>query len=158
MEDEKKYKELAVQYGIPLPETCVNLDWKYETFFVWVKRHDGFKLCFIDGYNEVFISVSDYQCADYECNEPTYYAAPQMHEIALPRFIMNQTAEFASTWVGNEYQIGYYTNLSHNEYRVFEWAYIDDVEFYEIVHDCHFDEAYARLCTKLRNAGELYED
>ena len=63
--------QIAKKYGVPMPETCKELNWQGETLFYWYFNHEWLIMSFAD------LEMSDGYFDSFE-----RYPAPQMHEIA----------------------------------------------------------------------------
>ena len=61
-------QETAIKYGVPMPETCKELNWQIQTLFAWIKKEGEW----------ILINYNDWCDFGY----PIYICAPQMHEIA----------------------------------------------------------------------------
>ena len=72
----------AIEYGVPMPETCEQMDWQNETHFYWCFQQTNID-CYVCCFNK---QEEGYERADggefppYE-NEFFSCPAPQMHEI-----------------------------------------------------------------------------
>lgn len=64
--------QIAQKYGVPIPETCIALNWQEETLFYWVKNSE-----------DDFIVAPQQDIGYWVCDiEDVCIPAPQMHEIA----------------------------------------------------------------------------
>ena len=124
MQTPQEIIDTAKNYGVPLPETCIELDWQNETLFYWVK----------DYANATYKLVTK-KSLDYWVVEPNDFcvAAPQMHEIArlLPPFISSVGIKCAFVLAKDTLSYGscYYNTP---------------------IHDHHYAQAYAELYLKLK--------
>lgn len=87
--------EIAAQYGVPLPETCKELNWQKETLFWWVheQKEDIFKVV-TSSFKKSFENLK------MQSETNVFIApAPQMHEIAklLPERIQKSTLYYIAT-------------------------------------------------------------
>lgn len=82
-------QEIANKYGLPMPETCIKLNWSEYTHFFWVKNEDGlhylneWELVAENPYEECYYSVvnNDYPPISWDNQDVIIIGAPQMHEI-----------------------------------------------------------------------------
>jgi len=144
-------QEIAIKYGVPMPETCKELDWKQETIMRWaVCQYTGRVLIYARRLN-TFGSVV-YFGLDGEFAHNYYYFvfAPQMHEIApllpskliLPTEYGNAPHELRiSTWNLSQFLIGY---CSQGTTRMCC-----------ISHPNHYAESYAQMYIKLKSENLL---
>lgn len=137
-------KEIAILRGVVIPETCIELNWRWQTNLCWVKNNE----------NEfIVIEASDREY--WVCNEKDVCInAPQMHEIVsrLPSKLRfnnemmyldllsapyhNQSCFFLQ-YTGGESKKDYFTSMR--------------------IDDFHFAEAYAQLYIKLKKENLLDE-
>jgi hypothetical protein len=94
MQTENELLAIAKKYGVPLPQTCIELDWQHETLFYWaVSKTSIFLMCNVD-IKEEWVTCFKYAYNPYmekwyfhPCCFPKtdfdIYAAPQMHEIVV---------------------------------------------------------------------------
>ena len=98
--------EIAQKFGVPMPETCKELDWMEETHFCWVQNKYGFVLSIEDTYNDVFLNpMSIDSTTAYHSQMPTYYKAPQIHELLA--VIPNKINKPDLSFYINQYEVGY---------------------------------------------------
>lgn len=63
---------IAQKYGVPMPETCIKMDWQVETLFSWYFNHEW-----------ILISAHELEIAEDYFSGFERKSAPQMHEIAF---------------------------------------------------------------------------
>ena len=81
-------QELAIKYGVPMPEVCLKLNWQGEAHFYWAYypyngEMKGVALCYKTG-RENGLDLSFRYCIGNELvrNKMEFIPAPQMNEIA----------------------------------------------------------------------------
>ena len=156
MNNTNEIKELSIRYGVPIPDTCKQLDWKEPTLLCWVYQQP------YDGYTSDFWKCTLVSWAVESGND--YILAPQMHEIAifLPIYIVYKTKNTIRKFYPdkkNEAFINIYTNpetsVSHLSYaNILNGA----TPLYQNITNNHFAEAYAQMYLKLKQANLLNND
>ena len=58
MQTENELLATAKKYGVPLPQTCIELEWKEPTNFIWVKEEEGYKLHSKSDYMILYLLAS----------------------------------------------------------------------------------------------------
>lgn len=123
-------QEIAIKYGVPLPQTCQELDFRNETIFVWAKKYINVVHNLFDWH---LITYTEYQKKQQEYDY-CGYLAPQIHEIA-PLLDLCELYQFKTG-----FELGY-TQLS-GEY----------IHFNEGIH---FAEMYAKMYIWQRNNKKI---
>lgn len=142
-------KEIALNYDVPMPETCQKLDWKKETLFYWIK-HKDWKEWHIKFYKEIQITLLEYK------GEYKVLPAPNAQELfeALPESIKyeNEDPEIGL--------IEWYLSIT-KQFVCYECSYEN---FSETTRDIVFDikiqnnnltQAFAEMYILLREKGLL---
>lgn len=133
----------AIKYGIPMPETCKELDWKKQTLFYWA-RDTKLDLDWI-------IVPFELYCTETNKNLSARYdiiPAPQMHEIAmeLPKTIYYKETTF-------------YLDLiildSFEQYLKYNDEYYKKSVFEIEIKIFHYADAYAQMFLKLKELNLL---
>lgn len=121
-------QESAIKYGVPMPETCKQLNWQRQALFAWIKKESEW----------ILINYSDWKYFDY----PTYISAPQMHEIAplLPTTLGTQSGNRILTTKNNSLAYSFDTAPYNVDLIVGRINIINN----------HYAEAYAQLFLKLK--------
>lgn len=137
-------KETAIKKGVPIPETCKELNWQEETMFYWI----------VDK-NKNFVLVDFNELKQLDC--PNFIPAPQMHEIAthLPQklgYYYDETQKRVRHHIkfeeGYVVEIGIFQNKG---YTVLGY----DIFFSVVLNNNHFAQAYAELYLRLKNLNLL---
>jgi hypothetical protein len=136
---------IAIDEGVPLPETCVIMAWKEKTHFYWLKSLSGVWYL----VNKCKLPFDDRICYR-ECNRlpiensliydwVMVVAAPQMQKIAeaLPPKIIYESTQME--FVSKNNVIGYDGDYKH----IFETHIVNH----------HYAQAFAELYNQLKNEG-----
>ena len=140
-------EEISAKFGVPLPETCKELNWENKTFYFY---KDGC-LCSQLRYSPL---VNFWLATPIDSDGITYFKArykedfipaPQMHEIApmLPEKIDGYQSNGQNIW----YQL-----LSKSMSKQLVYGYKNDFDDKLCVNiiDWNYAEAYAQLYLKLK--------
>jgi hypothetical protein len=146
----------AIEYGVPMPETCVQIDWQGQTFFFWLKSISG-KWYLVNKAKKPFSNIICYHEANILQIEKSLILdwvivvpAPQMHDIAplLPKIVINNEL--------TTYYIDLVTLDSGNQYLRYNTEKgICYKELKVEIKNHHYAQAYAELYIKLKNEGLL---
>ena len=129
----------ALEFGVPLRETCVKMEWQKETFFFWVKDvtstiEEIWDVCYLDVQSDSYKTANNNKSllsTDDEEYKPEYIVpAPQMHEI-VP--LIEKKQGFAGVEI-----IG---------------SYLCFVSYKFKIENHHYAQAYAELWLKLKSEG-----
>jgi hypothetical protein len=122
----------AKKYGVPLPETCIELEWENETLFYWFAFNNEFRLTRNEfGFPDTF-SVNYNLIENEKITNKRNIPAPQMHEIfrCFSQIQLVTTKEYL--WV------------SYVKYPI-----------HIPIHDHHYAQSYAELFIKLKEKNLL---
>lgn len=150
-------KRDAFEHEVPLPETCIALDWNEPTFHVWAnssfKKYkypiEDYVLCYIKDKQLYKVSDHTYYHDVYDCDVlPKIVYAPTARKIAqvLPRLISYKGQDFVFNFDMEANKIYYVCiNYYHRLDRIFEIG----------IQNYNYAQGYAEMNTELRNAGLL---
>lgn len=127
-------ERIAIKYGVPMPETCKELNWQQGTIFSWIENEEGY----------VLVDYKEWE----KLGSPRYIPAPQMHEIVslLPPKIEGFLEPMYLDLVSAPY---------HNKSCFFlQYTGVKSKKDYFTslrIDDFHFAQPYAELYLKLKN-------
>lgn len=135
----KTTKQIAIKYGVPMPDTCKELDWQDDVLFYWYYEYQEWLIC-------THIELEE---SNNRYDKLFVVAAPQMHEIAqeLPMSIVIEDERFSLDLMTYSYfkksHFLRYKNIAEKR------------KYGEFCENHHYAEAYARMHITLRNLGLL---
>ena len=136
--------EVAAQYGVPLPETCKELNWEnIDTNFFWLVCNNT-QRALLHIIQENRFGEKCYHPVNngFAHNKFKVYPAPQMHEIAklLPEKLLNYKGYESVEFCENEKVMGYGIL---NRFLATE------------IKNHHYAQAYAEMYLKLKTLNLL---
>lgn len=127
----------ATSYGVPMPETCKELDWQGETLFCWVENTKGEIIIWQNSVFDYMLVASDKYGSNVIDKPKKLCNAPQMHEIVvrLPEKLVNYEGYESVDFCESNKKIGY---------GVINRFFSTEIE------NNHYAEAYAQMYLKLK--------
>lgn len=153
----------ALEFGVPLRETCEKLQWQEETFFFWVKDvtstiEEIWDVCYFDVQSGSYKTANNNKSllsTDDEEYKPEYVVpAPQTDKIAidLPPKFHKEILGF-----GKECFDFFYKYSNNGDDLIHRIGYRAQFN-YDIridIHNNHYAQAYAELWLKLKSENLL---
>lgn len=150
MQTQEQIQEIARKYGVPVPETCKELDWKGESNYYY---YNG-ELCYGLRFNKLIgywfaKPVNDDGLTFFKSVDKNYFIpAPQMHEIAplVAGFAASQEMHIHQNVYQDFTAMQFVLSSTLNPVKRLPYVNIDG---------SNYAEAYAQMYIKLRRASML---
>lgn len=149
----KTLLEIAIEAGVPMPETSVKLNWQTKTKYYWIHiRKDNVWTWFLSFRidDNLFVikkngEIEEYSFGFFEHQIP----APQMHEIAPLLPFKFETNPIGNQEKGRFYHwFSSYSSIGYSNFPL--GTYLEEIQLEQSIENNHYAQAYAELYISLR--------